>query len=100
MTLISEAQQLLREGRTEEAERLFERVLGESPDNIEALNVVGLSALRAGRLARARELLEKAAAVDPRHALTQHHLGTAYASAGDYAAAISAHSNALKLEPE
>ena len=86
MNSAAEARQLLKDGRVLEAERAYERVLAESPDNVEALNVVALAALRGGRAARALELLQRAAHSDPENAVTQHHLGRALEACGESAA--------------
>ena len=99
MNSAAEARQLLKDGRVLEAERAYERVLAESPDNVEALNVVALAALRGGRAARALELLQRAAHSDPENAVTQHHLGRALEACGESAAALTAHAAAVRKAP-
>src|SRR5262245_59934004 len=100
MSPVSDARELLRTGRIAEAERIYAEVLNESPDDIEALNVVALGALRAGQPARALQLLEHAARVDPKDGLTQSHLGTAREAAADLPGARTAYENALCLRPQ
>jgi aspartate beta-hydroxylase len=99
MSSAPEARQLLERGRIAEAERAFEIVLETAPDNIEALNVVALAALRSGGTRRALELLERAAAASPADAVTQHHLGRAHEAAADAVAAAVAYAAAVRLEP-
>ena len=53
---------LLKQGQAKEAEAAFRRVLEGDPDHVEALNVVGLAALRDGDVDRALTLLQRAAA--------------------------------------
>ncbi len=91
---------MLRQGRIPEAESAFARLLESSPDHIEALNVVALAALRRGQLPRALELLQRAAQLDPKDAVTLHHLGRVLDAVGDAAAALSAHEGAVRLRPD
>ena len=63
MTSAAEAQQLLRDGRVNEAEKAFQAILETDPEHVEALNVTGLIALRDGATARALSLLGRAAAL-------------------------------------
>jgi aspartate beta-hydroxylase len=98
--LAAEAQELLRQGRIPEAEAAFTRVLEASPHHVEALNVLALSALRAGRVTQALDLLHRAALSDPLDAVTQLHLGRAFDAAGDFAAALQAYEAAVRLRPD
>lgn len=100
MTSTSEPLQLLREGRLAEAERAYERVLERAPNDLQALNIVALAALRNGRPRRALDLLERAIKVDDRDAPTQFHLARAHEAAGNDAAALAAYECALRLKPE
>jgi aspartate beta-hydroxylase len=99
-SLAATAQDLLRQGRIPEAESAFARVLEESPNHVEALNVLALSALRSGQLQRAIDLLQRAAQTDPQDAVTQHHLGRASESAGDFPSALRAYETAVRLRPD
>ena len=99
MISMLEARRLLEDGRIDEAERAYQSVLEAAPDNVEALNVVALGALRDGRVARALELLKHAAAAHAKDAVTQHHLARAHEAAGDFAAAAGAYRAAVRLEP-
>jgi aspartate beta-hydroxylase len=96
----AKAQELLRQGRIPEAESAFARLLEAAPDHVEALNVMALSALRGGQTRRALDYLRRAAAVDPKDALTQHHLGRALECAGDFPQALQAYQTAVRLRPE
>jgi len=100
MSAASDARELLRSGRIAEAERVYAEVLDQSPDDVEALNVVALGALRSGQVMRALQLLEHAAQVDPAHAVTQNHLGTAREAAGNLAGARSAYEHAVRQRPQ
>jgi aspartate beta-hydroxylase len=91
---------LLKQGKAREAEMAFRRLLDDEPDHVEALNVVGLAALRDGDIDGALVLLKRAAAVDDTQALTWLHLGRAHAGALELDAAAQAYQAALKREPK
>lgn len=95
----SSAPALLQQGRLEEAEQAACLTLQHHPRDVEALNVLGLVALRRGQLPSAEQLLESAVAIDPDHALTRHYLGRVHDAAGNVDKAIAAHGAALKLAP-
>ena len=97
---LTEAQSLLREGRVAEAERAYECVLEQTPENVEALNVVGLAASRRGEQQRARELLGRATTIDPADARSWHHLGRIEDVAGNFPQAEAAYRQALRLDPQ
>jgi aspartate beta-hydroxylase len=99
MSGAAEARKLLDAGRIAEAERAYQKVLETEPDNVDALNVVALGALRQGRVPRALELLQRAAVAAPQDVASQHHLGRAYEAAGDAEAAATAHATAVELAP-
>ena len=46
MSRIAEARHHLQQGRIVEAERAYRQALEQSPDNVEALNLLGVAALR------------------------------------------------------
>src|SRR6188768_3442619 len=90
---------LLKQGKAREAEVEFRRLLEVEPDHVEALNVVGLAALRDGDIDSALTLLKRAAAVDSGQALTHLHLGRAHAAAFEFDSAAAAYAMALALTP-
>jgi len=100
MSSIAAAQQLVREGKFAQAQRVFESILERSPDNVEALNAVGLGALSQGRTQQALELLTRAVAADPNDALSQHHLARVHEASGNFAAAAQAEARAVNLRAE
>src|SRR3982751_3996544 len=91
---------LLKQGKAREAEVAFSAVLESDPDHVEALNVLGLAALREGDIDKALKLLEHAAEVDGAQALTHLHLGRAHAAAFEFDSAEAAYAAALKREPK
>ncbi|HUI60191.1 MAG TPA: aspartyl/asparaginyl beta-hydroxylase domain-containing protein [Steroidobacteraceae bacterium] len=97
MSASSQAQQLLREGRIAEGERLYEQILQGSPDDVEALNVLALAALRRQDRARAVALLTRAVAVQPGDLYSRYHLGRAHDESGDLARAVADYEGALRI---
>ncbi len=95
-TQIEHASSLLRQGRLEDAERAFARVLERVPDHVEGLNVLGMAALKRGETARAVELLRQAAA-RVSDGVTQTNLGHALDASGDLNAALDAYQAALSV---
>lgn len=97
---VPEARRLLQQGRVAEAEQLARRVREQSPDDAGALAVLGQISLGAGDVSQALAYLQRAAQADSGDPLIQHFLGRACDSAGDYAAALAAHANAVRLAPD
>ncbi len=97
---MTEAQRLLREGRLADAERASRAVLERSPDDVEALNILALAAIRDGDPARAVALLERATRINPSNPVSFHHLGRAREMIGELPAALLAIQEALRLKPE
>jgi aspartate beta-hydroxylase len=95
----SDAQALLQQGRLDEAERAARQSLQHEARDVEALNVLGLVALRRGQLVRAQQLLESAIGIDPDHPLARHYLGRVHDASGNVEAAVAAHGAALALAP-
>lgn len=82
-----------------EAEQAYAKLLEVEPQNVEALNVLALAALRVGSTPRAAELLERAAQAAPQDPTTRHHLGQVYEAAADLPQAAEAYGTAVRLEP-
>jgi tetratricopeptide (TPR) repeat protein len=71
--------------RLDEAERYARRALERAPANPRANLALGMVRMKQGRYAEARELLEKAAAVDPGSPKVHYQLSLAYARLDDRA---------------
>jgi aspartate beta-hydroxylase len=100
MREVTDLEQLLANGQTEEAEAAAERRLENHPNDVAALNLAALAALRRKDASRARDLLESAARSAPKDAQTHYHLGRTREALGDFTGALAADEVATRLAPE
>jgi tetratricopeptide (TPR) repeat protein len=89
-----------KEGRLEEAEQLYYRVLRQQPDHVDALRLLGQIAYKAGRITEAGRLLERAIAVAPDFTAAIIDLGRILKEQDRYEEAIGCFDRALALEPD
>ncbi|HYM61196.1 MAG TPA: sulfatase-like hydrolase/transferase [Thermoanaerobaculia bacterium] len=87
------------QGKPQEANQQFERVLARDPNNAPALQDLGIVALRQDDLAAAREHLIRALDLNPKLPLALNTLGVVYARQGDLAAAVVSWQKAVDLDP-
>ncbi|MCS7182880.1 MAG: tetratricopeptide repeat protein [Thermoanaerobaculum sp.] len=98
--LFSLAAALERSGRFAEAEQAFRQLLAQEPDNASALNYLGyMFADRGVHLQEAKELIERAVALDPLSGAYLDSLGWVYFRLGDWDRAEKYLTQALALEP-
>jgi aspartate beta-hydroxylase len=95
MLTLDEARRLLREGRNAEAERACEAVLERSPEDVEALNIAAVAALRDGGADRAIPMLERAIRLKPDFHLARLHYGALLEQSGDGQGALMQFARAL-----
>jgi aspartate beta-hydroxylase len=99
MISAAEAQQLLQQGRVAEAERAFASILEKEPDNVQALNIMALVALRGEDLKTAVLHIENALRADADNPMSLHNRGRILEAAHQYGEAAAAHRAALKRAP-
>ena len=87
-------------GRPAEAEALYRQVLAQDPDELDALNLLGVIVQERGDLAQSIRLLEHALRLDPDFAEALANLARAQLAAGDPAAASANAARAEELDPE
>ena len=97
---LEEAVECQRDGRTDEAERLFSRLLKKNPDYFDALHFFGLFRYQQGQLGEALKLLTKATKVHPRSADAHNNLGVVLDALKRSRDAIAAYDRALALNPD
>lgn len=96
MALAAEHQ---KEGRFEEAEHLYRRILRHDPRNVDAMRLLALIALRAGRADEAEELLVKAIALAPDYLNAILDLGRLRKDQDRYGEALECFDRATALDP-
>ena len=96
MALAAEHQ---KEGRLDEAEQLYRRVLRHRPRNVDALRLLATIAFRAGRPDEAERLLERAVALAPDFLAAFMDLGRLRKEQDRYEEALACFERAIELEP-
>lgn len=86
-------------GRLQDAEALARQVVAQDPRNVEALNLLGSIAHRAGRNEIAIECFTRAIQIDPRHGLLYCNLGESLRLTGRNDEAIQAFGAAIERAP-
>jgi tetratricopeptide (TPR) repeat protein len=100
-SLLQLAHAALDQGRLDEARRVYERVLGREPRNVEAITHVGGVLFQQGRVDEALAKVEEALRLDPRY-IHAHWDRTQYLFYGkrDFAATIKAAEAFLEVVPQ
>src|SRR6188508_2171562 len=88
-----------KEGRTEEAERLYRRVLRDNPRNVDALRLLAQLAAKSGRGEDAEVLLERAVEIAPDFVQALLDLGQLRKEEDRYGEALACFDRVLALEP-
>jgi tetratricopeptide (TPR) repeat protein len=88
-----------KEGRTEEAERLYRRVLRDNPRNVDALRLLAQLAVKSGRGDDAEVLLERAVEIAPDFVQALLDLGQLRKEEDRYGEALDCFDRVLALEP-
>ncbi|MGD0769589.1 MAG: tetratricopeptide repeat protein [Tepidisphaeraceae bacterium] len=88
-----------RQGRLEEAKAIYQRIVAQTPDHAEALNMLGVVNFQLGQGELALELIEKSIALAPSSADYYVNLGYVLIFRGELERAIEAYGKALALKP-
>jgi tetratricopeptide (TPR) repeat protein len=97
MALAAEHQ---RDGRLEEAEHLYRRVLRHDPRNVDAMRLLATIAIKAGRADEAERLLERAISLAPDFLAAILDLGRLRKEQDRYGEALKCFDRAIALEPD
>lgn len=99
-TLLAEADALVKQGGTAEAERLCDVVLSREPDNIDALRILAIAATEDERFVIAEGFLRRIAKLAPGSASALRDLGKFLGDRGRYPEAIEQLQPAAALSPQ
>jgi tetratricopeptide (TPR) repeat protein len=97
--MLEELLQLHRNGRLDEAEDGYRRLLADNPDNPEVLHLLGILRGQRGDLPEAKKLVQRAGELDPHNAASRHTLGEMYLAEGRLEEACAAYDQARQLNP-
>jgi protein O-GlcNAc transferase len=98
--LTSEALGLHRQGRLAEAEAIYRRILDNSPEHADSLQLLGALSLQLGRTDEAIELFRRAIKVDPAYPEAHNNLAIALQKRGEIDEALSHWEKAVALKPD
>ena len=99
-TLLAEAREHRRSGRTTAAEEIYRRLIRDWPGDPEPRHSLGVLCARTGRPAEAIEHVASAARLAPDHPGLLNHLGQLYFAAGRVDEAAGAYRRAIGVRPE
>jgi tetratricopeptide (TPR) repeat protein len=99
-TVVADALRHHREGRLDEAERLYRQILKTMPRNADALHLLGVVAHQRGNHERARQLIAKSIAVNPKDAASHNNLGAVLLALNRLQPAVASFERALALKPD
>jgi predicted TPR repeat methyltransferase len=97
--LLGQAVRLHQQGRLDQAQALYRRVLEANPRQFDALHLLGVIERQRGNPRRAVELIGEALRVDPQQARAHCNLGAALQDLGRVDAALASYEAALRLDP-
>jgi predicted TPR repeat methyltransferase len=97
--LLREAVGLHQQGRLQQAQVLYRRVLQMAPRQFDALHLLGVIAKQQGEAVLAVQLISDAIRVDPAHAAARCNLGAALQDLGRVEEALASYEQATLLDP-
>ncbi len=98
--LIHEAYELHHAGRLTNAEKLYNKLLEEQPEHIDALFLLGTLYLQQGNYDTACIFFKKTLTLVPNHAMALCNLGTALQRSGNLDEAITSYRKTISLKPD
>ena len=97
--LAREAREFFDRGQYREAEKTYEKMLAQAPNNVYILSNLGVVRFRSGKLRLAEESFRKAIEVDPQDSFSRCTLGIVFYQQGKYDEAIDELTKALAVDP-
>lgn len=99
MNTFQQAFELHKQGKLDDAEELYNKVLEQDPENAEVLNFLGIINLQKFRLSKAEEFIQKAIAISPEQYFYEN-LAKVYLEMEDSQNAIKLYKELLDKQPE
>lgn len=87
-------------GRLAQARDAYRAVLGDHPEHLDALHLLGVIALQIGDLDNAGDFLRRAVAASPATAAFHERLGAVYQAQGRFSEALNSYCEATALTPD
>jgi len=97
---LTEALTLHKQGRLDDAGRIYRAVLALEPTNFDALHLLGAALAQAGRRAEAESYLRAAVAIGPTQAPARNNLGNLLKDLGKFDEALDNYDRAIALLPD
>ena len=94
---LKEALELHKNGKINEAEKLYFEILEKEPENADVLHLLGIISAQKEKFSEALIFLKKAVKINPKSQSFQNSLGNIYSKTGDYKKAVSHYKKALKI---
>jgi protein O-GlcNAc transferase len=98
--LFSQAVGLHQAGRVDEAAKIYEQILAQTPRQFDATHLLGVIALQQGQFGRAERLITAALEINPDDPGALSNLGTLHLHNGQLEAACSDFERAVQLQPD
>ena len=92
---LQEALKLHQTGNLDDASVIYNKILEDQPDNIDAISLLGTLNLQTENLDEARVLLKKSLALKPENATTHNNRGSALQASGRFQEAITSYKQAI-----
>ena len=97
---LAQAAECFKEGRLEEAEKIYREVIRKNPNNVDAMRLMGILAARLKRIGAAEKFFRKAIEIAPDFTGVIVDLGKLLQEDGRFEDAISSFKKAIEMEPE
>lgn len=100
MAVAQQAKEQFEKGDYREAEKTYEKLLAQAPNNVYVLSNLGVVRFRSNKLKLAEEAFKKAIAISPEDSFSRCTLGIVYYSQGKYDESINELTKALAINPK
>ncbi|HEX8372437.1 MAG TPA: tetratricopeptide repeat protein [Chthoniobacterales bacterium] len=98
-SLVTRAKKLFDQGKLPDAERAYNEILADDPNNLYALSNLGVVNYKMGKLVPSEKALTKAAAIAPKDFFVNCTLGIVYYRQGKFEKAIESLTHAITIDP-